>query len=51
MMNTFSFTVHFGTEEDCRNDFKVQRDKQDVKYKPFKRSITPNRSIHTMFKC
>lgn len=26
-MNIFSFTAHFGTEEDCRNHFKAQRDK------------------------
>ena len=29
----FSFTVSIGTEEDCRNHFKVQRDKQGVKCK------------------
>lgn len=29
-MNLFSFTVHFGTEEDCRNHFKEQRDLQGV---------------------
>ena len=26
-MNLFSFTAHFGTEEDCRNHFKEERDK------------------------
>lgn len=26
-MNIFSFTAHFGSEEDCRNDFKEERDK------------------------
>lgn len=26
-MNIFSFTAHFGTEEDCRNHFKSERDK------------------------
>lgn len=29
-MNLFSFTAHFGTEEDCRNHFKVERDKLGV---------------------
>jgi transposase-like protein len=29
-MNLFSFTVHFGSEEDCRNHFKEQRDKLGV---------------------
>lgn len=29
-MNLFSFTAHFGTEEDCRNHFKAQRDLQGV---------------------
>lgn len=29
-MNIFSFTAHFGTEEDCRNHFKEQRDKVGV---------------------
>ncbi len=33
MMNIFSFTAHFGTENDCSNHFKVQRDKQGVKCK------------------
>ena len=26
-MNLFSFSAHFGTEEDCRNHFKSERDK------------------------
>ena len=26
-MNIFSFTAHFGSEEDCRLHFKEQRDK------------------------
>ncbi|MXS72925.1 IS1595 family transposase [Flavobacteriaceae bacterium W22] len=26
-MNLFSFTAHFGTEEDCRSHFKAERDK------------------------
>lgn len=26
-MDIFSFTAHFGTEEDCRNHFKAERDK------------------------
>lgn len=26
-MNLFSFSAHFGTETDCRNHFKEQRDK------------------------
>lgn len=29
-MNIFSFTAHFGTDEDCRNHFKVERDKIGV---------------------
>jgi len=29
-MNLFSFTAHFGTEEDCRMHFKEQRDKEGV---------------------
>ena len=29
-MNLFSFTAHFGTEEDCRNHFKAERDLQGV---------------------
>lgn len=29
-MNLFTFTAHFGTEEDCRNHFKTQRDKIGV---------------------
>lgn len=29
-MNIFSFTAHFGSEEDCRNHFKEQRDKVGV---------------------
>lgn len=29
-MNIFSFTAHFDSEEDCRNHFKEQRDKQGV---------------------
>lgn len=29
-MNLFSFTAHFGTEEDCRNHFKSERDKIGV---------------------
>lgn len=29
-MNIFSFTAHFGSEEDCRNHFKEQRDKIGV---------------------
>jgi transposase-like protein len=29
-MNLFSFTAHFGTEEDCRTHFKDQRDLQGV---------------------
>ncbi|MCQ4139464.1 IS1595 family transposase [Chryseobacterium sp. EO14] len=29
-MNLFSFTAHFGTEEDCRIHFKEQRDLQGV---------------------
>ena len=29
-MNIFSFTAHFGSEEDCRLDFKEQRDKEGV---------------------
>ena len=29
-MNIFSFTAHFGSEEDCRLHFKEQRDKQGV---------------------
>ena len=29
-MNLFSFTTHFGTEEDCRNHFKEQRDLQGI---------------------
>lgn len=29
-MNLFSFTAHFGTETDCRNHFKEQRDKIGV---------------------
>lgn len=32
-MNIFSFTAHFGTEEDCRNHFKAQRDKIGVSCK------------------
>ncbi|MXV37912.1 IS1595 family transposase [Flavobacteriaceae bacterium Ap0902] len=30
-MNIFSFSAEFGSEEDCRNHFKAQRDKQGVK--------------------
>ncbi len=26
-MNLFSFTAHFGTEDDCREHFKLERDK------------------------
>ena len=26
-MNLFSYSAHFGTEEDCRNHFKSERDK------------------------
>lgn len=29
-MNLFSFTAHFGTEEDCRNHFKQQQDSLGV---------------------
>ncbi len=29
-MNIFSFSAHFGTEEDCRNHFKEQRDLQGI---------------------
>ncbi|GIZ14688.1 hypothetical protein RCZ03_06890, partial [Capnocytophaga catalasegens] len=29
-MNIFSFTAHFGTEADCRNHFKAQRDKVGI---------------------
>lgn len=29
-MNIFSFTAHFGTEEDCRNHFKSERDKAGI---------------------
>ncbi|MRJ11723.1 IS1595 family transposase [Ornithobacterium rhinotracheale] len=29
-MNIFSFTTHFGTEQDCRKHFKEQRDKLGV---------------------
>ena len=29
-MNIFSFTAHFGSEEDCRLHFKEQRDKEGV---------------------
>lgn len=29
-MDIFSFTAHFGTDEDCRNHFKVERDKIGV---------------------
>lgn len=29
-MNIFSFTAHFGSEEDCRNHFKAQRDNVGV---------------------
>jgi len=29
-MNIFSFTAHFGSEEDCRNHFKSERDKIGV---------------------
>ncbi|MFL9833688.1 IS1595 family transposase [Chryseobacterium terrae] len=29
-MNIFSFSTHFGTEEDCRNHFKEQRDWQGI---------------------
>lgn len=29
-MNIFSFTANFGTEEDCRNHFKKQRDLQGI---------------------
>ena len=29
-MDLFSFTAHFGTEEDCRSHFKAQRDKIGV---------------------
>ena len=29
-MNLFSFSAHFGTEEDCRNHFKSERDKVGV---------------------
>ncbi len=29
-MNIFSFSAEFGTEEDCRNHFKSQRDKCGV---------------------
>ncbi|MCT1525809.1 IS1595 family transposase [Sphingobacterium lactis] len=29
-MNLFSFTAHFGTEEDCRHHFKEQRDKEGI---------------------
>jgi hypothetical protein len=29
-MNLFSFTAHFGTEVDCRNHFKGQRDLQGI---------------------
>jgi len=29
-MNLFNFTAHFGTEEDCRNHFKEQRDLEGV---------------------
>lgn len=29
-MNLFSFTAHFGSEDDCRNHFKIQRDKLGV---------------------
>lgn len=29
-MNIFSFSAHFGTEEDCRNHFKLERDKIGV---------------------
>ena len=32
-MDIFSFTAHFGTEEDCRNHFKAQRDKIGIKCK------------------
>ena len=30
IMNIFSFTAHFGSEEDCRLHFKEQRDKEGV---------------------
>ncbi|WES98228.1 IS1595 family transposase [Chryseobacterium arthrosphaerae] len=30
-MNLFSFTAHFGSEEDCRRHFKSQRDLQGVR--------------------
>lgn len=33
IINIFSFTAHFGSEEDCRNHFKEQRDKIGVVYK------------------
>jgi hypothetical protein len=29
-MNIFSFTAHFGTEQDCRLHFKEQRDKEGL---------------------
>lgn len=29
-MNIFSFTAHFGSEEDCRLHFKEQRDKEGL---------------------
>ena len=29
-MNIFSFTAHFGSEEDCRLHFKEQRDHAGV---------------------
>lgn len=32
-MNIFSFTTHFGSEDDCRNHFKEQRDKVGVNCK------------------
>lgn len=29
-MNLFTFSAHFGTEEDCRNHFRAQRDKVGI---------------------
>jgi len=29
-MNIFSFTAHFGSDEDCKKHFKEQRDKMGV---------------------
>lgn len=35
LMNLFSFTAHFDSEDACRNHFKSERDKEVVIYKEF----------------